>query len=181
MLRALAMSVILILHRSGRRPRATREAADPSTFKGRMALHGTLKGGGRRRLVTPAEQTCKRLAAMGVPRSMVAELTGIDLARLSDATAEEASRLAGLTNLTQVYHDIAMGGRDAYASLRDAVESAATLGVLYEPPCMTLARLSERASWERAAWALASRRLEVWRTPTDGALTASHLTLTRRG
>ena len=124
--------------------------------------------GTRTRRVTHAERTCKRLAEMGVPRSMVADMTGLDPDRPEDATAEVASRFAALTNLTQVYHDIATGSRNAFASLHDAIESAATLGVLYEPPCMTLARLAERAAWERAAWALASRKLDVWMAYAEG-------------
>ena len=124
--------------------------------------------GTRTRRVTHAERTCKRLAEMGVPRSMVAELTGLDPDRPEDATAEVASRFAALTNLTQVYQDIATGSRNAFASLRDAVESAATLGVLYEPPGRTLEKLSARAGWERAAWALASRKLDGWTAYAEG-------------
>ena len=111
----------------------------------------------RRLRESPMKMMFKRLADNGVPRSMTERLTGARFDEPGSETEQSRAALMALLHLSEVYHVIARGDLRALRSLRSAMEAAALLGVLYEPPCMTQARIAERASWVRAAMLFAAR------------------------
>ena len=110
---------------------------------------------------SPLRAMFKRLADCGVPRSMAEEMTGCHYATPGEEDEQARARFYALAQLAEVYHVIAMGGIEGLLALRDlrpAIEAASLLGVLYEPPCATAARVAERAAWVRRCAAFAREK-----------------------
>lgn len=105
----------------------------------------------------PVIAILKRLADIGVPLSMVTELTGIGRDTLQHVTKAQLVKLGALHGLAEAYSEVGRGGRSALAALPDAVSAAIEAGVWYEPPQSAYEVIESRAKWTRAARMAASR------------------------
>ena len=96
---------------------------------------------------TPAERIARRLAALGVPASQLAELVGASWREAHGPL--EAERLQAVWRLAEVYGRIVEDEPRCFAELEDATRVAVELGCWFEPPAAAAERISARAGWSR--------------------------------
>jgi len=97
---------------------------------------------------TPAERIARRLAALGVPASQLAELVGASWREAHGPL--EVERLQAVWRLAEVYARIVDDEPRCFAELEDATRVCVELGCWFEPSAAAAARLEARAGWSRA-------------------------------
>ena len=98
---------------------------------------------------TPAERIARRLAALGVPASQLAELVGVSWREAHGPL--EAERLQAVWRLAEVYARIVEDEPRCFAELEDATRVSVELGCWFDPPEAARQRIVARAGWPTGA------------------------------